>query len=99
MIDYDRLHFAPKETQLKHLPDLLLLSKHFHLPLFLHSRTSESHIDLVQTLKSVSWGGDWPGGVVHSFTGTKAEADEWVCRPTSLDQPLGPVLESSLTTL
>ncbi|WWD20111.1 hypothetical protein CI109_104586 [Kwoniella shandongensis] len=77
-LDYDRLHHSPKEIQLKHLPSLLLLSKTFNLPLFLHSRTSESHVDLVRILKEVGWEAGWGGGVVHSFTGTVAEMKELV---------------------
>ncbi|KAL7424971.1 hypothetical protein Q5752_000658 [Cryptotrichosporon argae] len=77
-LDYDRLHFAPKETQLKHLPRLLLLSKTFGLPLFLHSRHPDAHIDLVAALRSVGWDSTWPGGVVHSFTGSAEEMRQLV---------------------
>ncbi|KAK8849486.1 hypothetical protein IAR55_004820 [Kwoniella newhampshirensis] len=77
-LDYDRLHHSPKEVQLKHLPSLLLLSKTFKLPLFLHSRTSESHFDLVRILRDVGWETWWGGGVVHSFTGTEGEMKELV---------------------
>jgi TatD DNase family protein len=60
--------------------------------MFLHSRTSESHGDLVAALKGAGWGdrgAGWKGGVVHSFTGTKAEVQELVsagvsCVPTRL---------------
>lgn len=76
--DYDRLHHSPKETQLKHLPALLRLSHTANLPLFLHSRTPESHTDLVRIMREVRYGPDWPGGVVHSFTGTQAEMQELV---------------------
>jgi TatD DNase family protein len=77
-LDYDRLKFAPKETQLKHLPRLLLLSKKFNLPMFLHDRHPEAHRDFVRILKEVGFGPDWPGGVAHSFTGTMAEMKELV---------------------
>ena len=79
--DYDRLHFSPKETQRRHLPAFLGLAKEFKLPMFLHSRTSEAHVDLMKALKDAGWGqkGEgWAGGVVHSFTGTKEEVDELV---------------------
>ena len=79
MVDYDRLHYAPKEVQLKHFPPLLALSKTFRLPLFLHSRSSEAHIDFVKILKEAGWDSTWPGGVVHSFTGTIEEAKELAC--------------------
>jgi len=77
--DFDRLHFSPSETQLKHLPTLLQFSKTFNLPLFLHSRTSDAHRDLVKVLRDVGWDGEgWAGGVVHSFTGTTDEMKELV---------------------
>ncbi|KAK1923776.1 hypothetical protein DB88DRAFT_505539 [Papiliotrema laurentii] len=78
-LDYDRLHFASRQTQQAHLPALLLLSKRFHLPLFLHSRHPEAHTDLVAALNQVGWDAQtWPGAVVHSFTGTISEVDELV---------------------
>jgi TatD DNase family protein len=80
MVDYDRLRYAPKEVQLKHFPPLLALSKTFRLPLFLHSRSSEAHVDFVKILKEAGWDSTWPGGVVHSFTGTIEEAKELVCQ-------------------
>jgi len=82
--DYDRLQYSSIETQLKNLPSLLRFSRTFHLPLFLHSRTSNAHRDLVRTLRDVAWGGmgdGWPGGVVHSFTGTMEEMKELVRVP------------------
>ena len=66
---------------MKYLPALLKLSKKYDLPLFLHSRAPEAHVDLVQILKEIGWGQDWPGGVVHSFTGTKQEMNELVSLP------------------
>ena len=77
-LDYDRLHHSPRSTQLSPLPALLLLSRTFKLPLFLHSRTSEAHADLIKTLHDVGWDPTWPGGVVHSFTGTRDEMRELV---------------------
>jgi len=75
LADYDRLHFTPKEIQLKYFPPLLQLAKRFQLPLFLHSRHPEAHIDFVRILKEAGWDETWPGGVVHSFTGTQQEAE------------------------
>ncbi|WVQ75088.1 hypothetical protein IAR50_004697 [Cryptococcus sp. DSM 104548] len=77
-LDYDRLHHSPRETQLAHLAELLLLSKHYRLPLFLHCRTSESQVDLIRILKEIGWSTEWGGGVVHSFTGSAEEAKEFV---------------------
>jgi TatD DNase family protein len=87
MADYDRLKWSPRETQLKHLPRLLTLAKQFRLPMFLHSRTPESHADLTAAMKEAGWVNpsdasdgqrQWVGGVVHSFTGTRAEVKELV---------------------
>ena len=50
----------------------------WRLPLFLHSRTSEAHVDFVKVLREAGYDETWPGGVVHSFTGTAAEAKELV---------------------
>ncbi|WVN87011.1 uncharacterized protein L203_102187 [Cryptococcus depauperatus CBS 7841] len=77
-LDYDRLYHSPKEAQLQHLPSLLKLSQKYRLPLFLHSRTSKSHEDLVRVMKEVGWSTEWSGGVVHSFTGTLEEMEEWI---------------------
>lgn len=64
--------------------------------MFMHSRTSESHVDLVAALRAAGWGDrgeGWKGGVVHSFTGTKAEVQELVSghvmlHNTSADPPI-----------
>ncbi|WWC65660.1 uncharacterized protein I303_108281 [Kwoniella dejecticola CBS 10117] len=77
-LDYDRLHYSPRETQLKYLPDLLKLSEEYRLPLFLHGRSSESHVDLVRVLKEIGWSPSWGGAVLHSFTGTISEMKELV---------------------
>ena len=65
-LDYDRLHFCDKETQLKALSLLLPLSFAHSLPLFLHNRSCGS--DLLDLLRSNP---QWcsRGGVVHSFDG------------------------------
>lgn len=76
MADYDRLKFSDKETQLKHLPRLLQLSKKYKLPMFLHDRHPEAHADLVRLLKEAGFDSTWPGGVAHSFTGTVEEMQE-----------------------
>ena len=60
----------------------LSLAKKYHLPLFLHSRAA--HADFVRILREEGFGEDGGrgvganGGVVHSFTGTVAEAAELV---------------------
>ncbi|KAG7094879.1 hypothetical protein E1B28_005686 [Marasmius oreades] len=79
-LDYDRLHFAPKEVQKTYFRSQLELAKKYHLPLFLHSRTA--HEDLVTILREEGFGEDGgrsvgaKGGVVHSFTGTVEEVAE-----------------------
>lgn len=60
----------------------LSLAKKYHLPLFLHSRAA--HTDFVQILTEEGFGSDGgrsvggAGGVVHSFTGTVEEAQDYV---------------------
>ncbi|GAA5824274.1 hypothetical protein JCM11251_001592 [Rhodosporidiobolus azoricus] len=72
-LDYDRLHFAPKEAQLRNFPPQLELASRHDLPLFLHSRAA--HADFVALLKAH----DKPlRGVVHSHTGTAEEALELI---------------------
>ncbi|GAA5929898.1 hypothetical protein JCM3775_004458 [Rhodotorula graminis] len=72
-LDYDRLHLASKEAQLRAFPPQLELASKHGLPLFLHSRAC--HPDFIATLRAH----DKPlRGVVHSFTGETAEALELV---------------------
>lgn len=94
--DYDRLHHSPAATQRAHFPRLLTLSDAYSLPLFLHSRHPDAHVDFVKTLRDAGWeeglepleGEDDPNhrlergrlGVVHSFTGTVEEMKELVRR-------------------
>jgi hypothetical protein len=83
LIDYDRLQFAPVETQKIGFRLQLSLAKKHHLPLFLHSRAA--HADFVSILKAEGFGTDGgravgaKGGVAHSFTGTPQEAADLVC--------------------
>jgi TatD DNase family protein len=64
-LDYDRLHFSPKNVQRKYLiRQLQVLAANTNLPLFLHNRSVGS--DLYDILKEYE--GCWKrGGVVHSF--------------------------------
>jgi hypothetical protein len=61
----------------------LVLAKKYHLPLFLHSRAA--HDDFVQILREEGFGEDGGkavggrGGVVHSFTGSVEDANDYVC--------------------
>ncbi|XP_046384722.1 putative deoxyribonuclease TATDN1 isoform X2 [Ischnura elegans] len=76
-LDYDRLKFCPKETQLKYFSKQLALATHFNLPLFLHCRNAAA--DLVKILSThrenlVDEDKEKLRGVVHSFDGTEDEA-------------------------
>lgn len=69
-LDYDRLHFAEKETQLRWFERQLDLACELGLPLFLHSRAAAE--DFERLLKSRL--DRLPKrGVVHSFTGSMEE--------------------------
>ncbi|XP_071443754.1 deoxyribonuclease TATDN1 [Hetaerina americana] len=78
-LDYDRLKFCPKETQLRYFEKQLALATHFNLPLFLHCRNAAS--DLVTVLSNhrqnlVDENKEKLRGVVHSFDGTSDEAQK-----------------------
>jgi TatD DNase family protein len=78
-LDYDRLHYCPKDIQLHSFAAQLQLAASLtpQLPLFLHSRAA--HADFVRLLKE-AFGPQLErlekGGVVHSFTGTVEEMRE-----------------------
>lgn len=75
-LDYARLFRSPKETQLeffqRHFDLLAGLEASKRPPMFLHSRDcKDDFIEILRKNKSV-----FPGGVVHSFTGSEEEAEE-----------------------
>lgn len=74
-LDYDRLHFADKERQLKYFEAQLDIAVKVQLPLFLHSRAAGEDFErlLCSRLPRLP-----KGGLVHSFTGTMEEMNRLV---------------------
>lgn len=68
-LDYERVQFCSKETQLRNFPLHFKLTEQSGLPLFLHNR--ESTEDLVGILRANR--SRYSKAVVHSFTGTREE--------------------------
>jgi TatD DNase family protein len=74
-LDYDRLNFCDKETQAIGFTKQFELAEKYNLPMFLHDRNTGG--DFLRMIQENS--GKMPkGGVVHSFTGTLQEMQEYV---------------------
>lgn len=69
-LDYDRLHYCGKETQLHSFEQQLELATNYDLPLFLHNRNTEGDfLRILNKYRDRLRG----GAVVHSFTGDLEE--------------------------
>lgn len=78
-LDYDRLQFCPRETQLKYFERQLLgLAIPLQKPLFLHCRTREAASDLISFLTKVRKELPACPGVVHSFDGSLEDAQRFL---------------------
>lgn len=74
-LDYDRLNFCDKETQLKYFERQLDIAAATKLPLFLHCRNAASDLAEILSRHADRLTG---GGVVHSFDGTWDEAKSFL---------------------
>jgi TatD DNase family protein len=72
-LDADRVHFASMEKQREAFNAQLCLAAEFKLPLLLHFRGSACFDEFTKILKNNREA--FTDGVVHSFTGTRAEME------------------------
>ena len=68
-LDYDRFHYADKETQLAAFPFHFDLAEKYNLPMYLHSRSCKD--DFLKIMRENRH--KFSTGVVHSYTGDEDE--------------------------
>lgn len=73
-LDYDRLFFCPKETQLRHFHRHFELAEMTGLPMFLHDRNTGGDFAKIITENRSRF----KDGIVHSFTGTQEELKTYI---------------------
>lgn len=73
-LDYDRLEYSDRDTQLKVFPMHFDLAKKYNLPMYLHSRNCPD--DFVRLVKENR--DKFTTGCVHSFTGGAKELKELI---------------------
>ena len=78
-LDYDRLQFCGKDTQVVWFERQFELSRVTQLPMFLHSRAA--HADFFQILKRMRSEHELPPCVVHSFDGSVDELNDLLTLP------------------
>lgn len=74
-LDFNRMH-SPRDVQIESFRRQVALAVRLRKPLFVHER--EAHGALLEVLRPHAESGDLPPTVVHCFTGTEAEAREYV---------------------
>ncbi|MEL6548594.1 MAG: TatD family hydrolase, partial [Myxococcota bacterium] len=81
-LDY-HYDYAPKDVQIARFEQQLTMAKEAELPVMLHTR--EAHEDTLGCLDRV--GLPERGGVVHCFTGTPEQAEDYLARGMYLSIP------------
>lgn len=72
-LDYDRLHFCPADVQKRVFRLQLAAADSLQLPFLLHLRNA--YDDFVEIMRDCPYACKSPGGVVHSFDGTREQME------------------------